>query len=178
MNTKEITKEAIIEELSSVFEKVNIMLSAMDDIAFGQKINGKWSPKENLIHLLQSTKPVIDALDMPKITLLAFGKSKNGSMSYNALLDNYHKVLKEGAKASGKFLPSEKMSHKPKSTLLEFWNNSIPNLESTLDNWNEKSLDEYRLPHPVLGKLTIREMLYFTILHTQHHLTSMSGTLA
>jgi hypothetical protein len=25
------------------------------------------------------------------------------------------------------------------------------------------------LPHPLLGKLTLREMIYFTIYHVQHH---------
>jgi len=25
------------------------------------------------------------------------------------------------------------------------------------------------LPHPLLGKVTVREMLYFTIHHVQHH---------
>lgn len=30
-------------------------------------------------------------------------------------------------------------------------------------------LDKYILPHPLLGKLTIREMMYFTIYHVEHH---------
>ena len=33
----------------------------------------------------------------------------------------------------------------------------------------KKQLDTYILPHPVIGKLSIREMLYFTHLHTVHH---------
>ena len=35
--------------------------------------------------------------------------------------------------------------------------------------WSEKKLDRYQAPHPALGKLTIREMLYFTIFHNVHH---------
>jgi len=31
------------------------------------------------------------------------------------------------------------------------------------------SVDQYQLPHPVLGKLTIREMLFFTIYHNLRH---------
>ena len=38
-----------------------------------------------------------------------------------------------------------------------------------LDSFEEDDLDKYLIPHPVLGKLTIREMLYFTICHTLHH---------
>ena len=42
-----------------------------------------------------------------------------------------------------------------------------------LGNWSEKDLDKYKLPHPLLGKLTVREMLFFTIYHNEHHLKAM-----
>jgi hypothetical protein len=35
-------------------------------------------------------------------------------------------------------------------------------------------LDEYLLPHPLIGKLTIREILYFTIYHNLRH-ASLEG---
>ncbi|MCB9182399.1 MAG: DinB family protein [Flavobacteriales bacterium] len=35
--------------------------------------------------------------------------------------------------------------------------------------WSESDLERYLLPHPLLGKLTLREMLYFTLYHVQHH---------
>ncbi len=38
-----------------------------------------------------------------------------------------------------------------------------------LNNWDEQNIDKYLLPHPLLGKITMREMLYFTDLHIQHH---------
>lgn len=31
------------------------------------------------------------------------------------------------------------------------------------------SLDRYRLPHPLLGRIALREMLLFTLLHFDHH---------
>jgi len=34
---------------------------------------------------------------------------------------------------------------------------------------SEAALDKYILPHPLLGKLTLREMLYFTAYHVAHH---------
>ncbi len=38
-----------------------------------------------------------------------------------------------------------------------------------VDSFSEAQLDALILPHPLLGKLTLREMLYFTIYHVQHH---------
>jgi hypothetical protein len=42
-----------------------------------------------------------------------------------------------------------------------------------IGQWSEKNLDAYLLPHPLLGKITVREMLFFTTFHTDHHLNIM-----
>ena len=39
-----------------------------------------------------------------------------------------------------------------------------------VQQYDENALDHYILPHPLLGKLTMREMLFFTIHHNFHHL--------
>ena len=40
-----------------------------------------------------------------------------------------------------------------------------------VENWKESDLDKYVLPHPLLGKISLREMLYFTDFHILHHNT-------
>ena len=42
-------------------------------------------------------------------------------------------------------------------------------LISKMERWKDVDLDRYLLPHPLLGKITLREMLYFTTFHIQHH---------
>ena len=42
-------------------------------------------------------------------------------------------------------------------------------IENNLTNFTEGELDNLVLPHPLLGQLTIREMIYFTIYHVEHH---------
>ena len=43
-------------------------------------------------------------------------------------------------------------------------------LVTAVGKWRERDLDKYRLPHPVLGKISVREMLFFTHYHDLHHL--------
>ena len=43
-------------------------------------------------------------------------------------------------------------------------------LIAKIEKQTESDLDKYILPHPLLGKVTLREMLYFTIHHNEHHL--------
>ena len=38
-----------------------------------------------------------------------------------------------------------------------------------VSKWSEGDLDLYVIPHPLIGGLTFREILYFTIYHVQHH---------
>ena len=45
----------------------------------------------------------------------------------------------------------------------------IAGLDRLLDSLSESDLDTLQAPHPLLGKLTLRELMYFTIYHAQHH---------
>ena len=44
------------------------------------------------------------------------------------------------------------------------------NLSQAIKKWKDTDLDQYYIIHPILGRLTVREMLFFTIYHTEHHL--------
>ena len=48
---------------------------------------------------------------------------------------------------------------------------------TVLRNWRDTDLDKYFLPHPLLGKLTIREMLFFTLYHDRHHVNNVRKLL-
>ncbi|MFN2437645.1 MAG: hypothetical protein ABR503_00495 [Chitinophagaceae bacterium] len=47
--------------------------------------------------------------------------------------------------------------------------NSVFELCKILNKYSEEEIDRFVLPHPLLGKLTLREMMYFTIYHVEHH---------
>jgi hypothetical protein len=45
----------------------------------------------------------------------------------------------------------------------------VASLSARVEGFSEQQLDLLILPHPLLGKLTLREMIYFTIYHAGHH---------
>jgi hypothetical protein len=62
--------------------------------------------------------------------------------------------------------------------MLEKWFAVTGNyLQAIKSNCKEAQLDQYLVPHPLLGKITLRELGYFTIYHTQHHLRNLLGRL-
>ena len=53
----------------------------------------------------------------------------------------------------------------------------ITRLSEKIDRFSETELDQFILPHPLLGKLTLREMIYFTIYHVEHHHSQINPAL-
>lgn len=131
--------------------------------------NGKWNPAQQLDHILRSVGPVNMAMGLPKWFLrLAFGKPNRAARTFDVLIERYKEKLTAGGRASGRFVPPatpalsvERMSMDLRAL--------VGKLTKRVDSWSEKDLDNTLLPHPLLGKLTMREMLYFTMYHAEHH---------
>ena len=43
-------------------------------------------------------------------------------------------------------------------------------LRAAIERWPEAAFDRHQLPHPLLGNLTVREMVHFTLYHQLHHM--------
>jgi molybdopterin synthase catalytic subunit len=52
---------------------------------------------------------------------------------------------------------------------MKAYENVVKKLNKVAQKCSEKDLDYYVIPHPLIGKLTLREMLFFCIYHVQHH---------
>lgn len=133
-----------------------------------------WSASDNVDHLIKAHKPIARALKLPKITLRAmFGKPDQGSMSYEELCQIYREQIARGAQASGRYLPNQEFpdsnAERKKNELLEQFSKASAELVAIVEKWNDKELDDYLLPHPILGKLTVREMIFFTVYHNLRH---------
>jgi hypothetical protein len=107
---------------------------------------------------------------------LLFGKSNRAGRTYEQLVDKYKQKLAAGGRASGQFIPPPIPLAK-KSELISKLNRLAAKLAAQVSTRSEKDLDKYVLPHPLLGKLTIREMMYFTILHVKHHEENIKAEL-
>lgn len=131
--------------------------------------NGKWTPAQHIEHILRAVRPVAMALRVPKWFLRwRFGKPNRQPREYDGLVQRYKEKLAAGGRASGRFVPPvvraddvDRIAHALRGT--------VKTLCERVDSWAEQDLDTVLLPHPLLGKLTVREMLYFTIYHAQHH---------
>ncbi|HMP03531.1 MAG TPA: DinB family protein [Gemmatales bacterium] len=136
---------------------------------------GKWSPCQTRPPVTRANSRFALGLVSPRLILRGlFGCSGGTSRDFVTMRSAYHAVLAEGAQASGRYLPPpEPPPPDPaaaRQKVLERWRQSLASLRRRAEGWTEDQLDVYRLPHPLLGKLTLREMLFFTVYHNTHHL--------
>jgi hypothetical protein len=166
------TREEIVDALTRQETESVAYWTTFDTDAFFARIGEAWSPAETVRHLTKSTRPVATALAAPSILLrLRFGKSKRPPLTYDALRARYQQKLAEGGKA-GRFAPSERTSEDREGWRTEIMTDfarANHDLRKAIGRWSEKRLDRLQLPHPLLGKLTVREMLFFTLYHQRHH---------
>jgi hypothetical protein len=116
---------------------------------------------------------------LPKFILRWYaGKPNRPSRSYDELVNKYKLKLEQGGKASGPYIPKQILPEYGKEKLLNQFSIIMNKLATSVKkNWSDEQLDQYIAPHPLLGKITLRELCYFTIHHTYHHLSSIEAMI-
>lgn len=164
-----MNKEEIIRQLNLHYQALHDQLEGLPPEKWHTETDGKWSPAQQLDHMNRSTAALLPVFALPKFVLrLLFGKPTRPSVSYQELVDMYLQALEKGGKASGKYLPASAAKAKREDALRQItW--LVQRLSKGIGKWKDAQLDQYQLPHPLIGKITVREMLYFTAYHAEHH---------
>ncbi|MBC9913685.1 DinB family protein [Chitinophaga varians] len=167
-----LNQHEIHSQINSSFDNFVDFVQTLPDHRFTATPYGKWSAGQQLQHLIKSSRPVATAMGYPKILLHYFGTSRQPSRSYPELVEDYRQLLAHGGKSTITYLPGIVYGAQ-RPVLIEAFLKQKGRLLENLGRWSENELDKYRLPHPLLGKITMREMLYFTAYHTEHHLEQL-----
>lgn len=167
------TLSEVIGALNQTGAEVVAYFSSLPEPIFSGGNEEHWSPGHHIKHLVLSNKPVAHALTWPREKLRVWDE-KQPRRSYADIQTLYQGRLGAGARAFGPFLPTVEGSQ---ADAAAEYRGSIDLLHHGGLAWSEPELDQYALPHPVLGLLSVREMLYFTVLHNRHHLSGVKARL-
>ena len=163
MNKHELSKR-LIQEYQSFID----FISSLSNEDLIQSQDNKWNPSQQLEHVYLCLRPVKLALSLPNIIpTILFGKSKKGSRTYESLVEAYQLKLKNGGKSPSMYKPKKSVRDvgKLKIDLI----NLVNKIGNKLSHYQENDLDSFLLPHPLLGKLTARELIFFAMYHVGHH---------
>jgi hypothetical protein len=169
--------------LAAAEQEVAAFFAALPGEALLRREGEAWSPAEHLRHLDRSVRAVTRGLEMPRWLLwLRFLPAGAPSRTFSGLRDAYRARLAAGGRATAGFIPvredvpaAEGDTYRVR--LLERWAAANERLRAALARWPERSLDRIRMPHPLLGKITVREMMFFTLYHAHHHIAGVSRQL-
>jgi hypothetical protein len=164
-------KDAIADLLDNKNLALIHWILEQDDDKWLEGPKDKWTTGQHALHLLQSIKPLNDALSMPKFLLrYKFGKSNRAIRDYQTVVNRYEERLKD---AEGKtFGPSKHMKIPPltdKQYILDRLQVESKKLQYKTRKISDKNLDTLILPHPLMGKMPIREIIMWTAHHIEHH---------
>lgn len=167
------TKEDIKKALTEIFGALDAYIKTVDTATFRKSVGNKWSIAQNIDHLTISNNITALSLNMPKAVLQPLFKTNNRpNWNYDEVVWKYQLQLGNGAKATLPFQP--KLSLIPMRFIVErLWKHSCHQLLRAIDGWSEQDLDTYLIPHPIIGKITLRELLFFTVYHVGHHLQTI-----
>ncbi len=143
-------------------------INTLSEESFLAKFEEKWSAGQQLEHLIKSIEPLAQVLGAKTFIASKFGTIDRPAIAYTELIKKYKLALQEGGKAPSQFLP-DAVPFNQKGSLSETLLTHVETIIEYTKNYTDEELDSLVLIHPLLGKLTIREMLQFITYHVGHH---------
>lgn len=175
-----MTKSNIIDLLEEKHQVLFSWLEKSPEENWEKGPEHKWTLGQHVLHLAKSLQLINNALSFPKFILkYKFGKAIRPSRSYEEIARKYEKKLAQNQEKAATFnskLGTSKMSER--SRLITRLHIQNKKLQYKINQWKEEDLDTYVLPHPLLGKMTIREIIMWTAYHTQNHTTTLEQQYA
>lgn len=169
-----MTKQELISIVQSIHEEVNLHIQSVDEEKLNTpRLNGKWGIAEEIGHLINALQQSNKGFMLPRFFLkYKFGVNNRNEKSYEEVVAKYLGKLANIPIPNNPFQIKE-VEKIAKEKLLKSYKKEQEKFEKRLSQFSEKELSTLLLPHPLLGKLTLREFGYFTHYHTKHHLENI-----
>jgi len=166
-----MTKPEVIDALKQKHQTLYDWLKNHPDENWPKGPMGKWNTGEHIVHLIQSEAALNKAFLLPKFYLVyKFGKNNRENRTYDQIVKKYQDklaanpgVVANTSKKMPQIIPANKASYISKLEKEKM------KLIKKFQKWTDHDLDTYLLPHPLMGRMTVREIVIWTAYHTEHH---------
>ncbi len=164
-----MNKQEIGELLTKNYQSFINYINDLTPQEYAFSYQQKWSAAQQLEHIVSCVKPLVQVFSMDKLAIEQnFGVTDKPSRSYDVLIKDYSEKLDRGGKAPNRYVPETVLPEQRKE-LSNTLKKMIIELCTKIETFTEQELDTLCIPHPLLGNLTLREMLYNAAYHVQHH---------
>ncbi|MBX2932023.1 MAG: DinB family protein [Chitinophagaceae bacterium] len=168
-----MTKQELIKAFYDNHKEMSDYINSLTDEQFVFSHNDKWTAGQQFSHVYLALLPFPKILPSKEFIVQKFGKIDRPIWSSDTVIENYFKTSRQ---APQQFLP-EQVSSEQKATITADLQKITLTIHQLLDQYTDEELDTLVIPHPLLGKLTIREMFYLMAYHATHHLNQTKENL-
>jgi hypothetical protein len=175
------TREEIARGLEQLHRESVAFYATLTTPVFVAPQGAAWSPADHVRHLTKSMRALNRGLGLPLIVLrLRFGRAKHASRDYATIVATYRKRLETFDGRNNPFAPAPSAHADPEAfrgEVMRFHEIAVKELIAHVLRLSEAALDEQQAPHPLIGKLTLREMLFFMLYHNLHHVRLVASRI-
>ena len=164
-------KEEIIKLLDKEYQELIDWLNKQPNETWEKGPEGKWTTGQHILHLIDALKKINRALSYPKFILKKkFGIANREVRSYEAVAKKYQEKLIQYQDKAATYNKGMKVPLlEEKKELLNLFQIQHKKLQYKVNKWKDKHLDTVIIPHPLMGKMPVRELVMWTAHHTAHH---------
>lgn len=168
-----MTKKELIQSFGRKHQEFVDYIGSLSPEEFCTKKEEGWTPGQHQEHILLTILPLQKVLFSQEYIRETFGKIDRSTLDYNSVIKNY---LNTSLQAPEMYIPSE-ISSEAKTTINQKIQETVSNIQNLLEKYAEEELNQLILPHPLLGKLSIKEMFYLMTYHPTRHLERIQKDL-
>ena len=176
------TREEIARGLEQLHQESVAFYATLSTPVFIAPQGTAWSPADHVRHLTKSMRALNRGLRLPLLVLrLRFGRARHPARDYDTIVATYRKRLETFDGRNNPFAPAPSTHPDPEAfreEVMRFHEVAVKELIGHVLRLSEAALDKQQAPHPLIGKLTLREMLFFMLYHNLHHVRLVAARLA
>jgi len=171
---KTMTKQELIQVFIKNHEAAAAYIGSLPHEQLHYTPEGKWSAGQQLQHISLTIEPFPKALASKEYLQQKFGSIGRPTWDYETVLRNYYAT---SLKAPVQFVPQQELMPGGKEKVMQNIQNDLEQIGLLLNGYSEEELDVLVAPHPLLGKLTLREMFFLMGYHPLHHVKQIRNML-
>ena len=162
------TKAEILAALDANARKIAEYFSALPARLCFDGDPDHWGPGHHLVHLTQTSTSVERALRSGALPPQPAARSRTYAEVRDAAAASLARTPKQTLLEMGRRVRIE--AGASPADLVRSFLSAGASLREAGASWTEQAMDGTAITHPLIGVLTVREMLKFVVVHERHHL--------
>lgn len=171
-----MTKSILLDQFEQAHIDLMSYVQTLSDAAYLYSYADKWTAGQQIAHIILCLQVTGKALLPAEVIEQRFGKIDRPEMTFDELVGYYQAGLRSGGKAPERFLPSA-IAIEQRIQLNTELTDLLASIRQQLMTYSEEEMSSLSLPHPFLGKLSIRELFYLMTYHAGHHQRQIAAHL-